>query len=139
MAVVFRTQRRVEFSDTDMAGIVHFARFFIWMESVETEFLRSLGLSVALEWEGQRIGLPRVSTRCDYISQVTFEDVMDIEVEIEKLGTKSITYLFHFTKNGKSVARGSTTACCCAKNEERQLVGIPLPASFKAKIAAVMS
>lgn len=137
MPVLFRTTRRVEFSDTDMAGIVHFSRFFLWMESVETEFLRSLGLSVSLEWEGQRIGLPRVSARCDYLSQVTFEDVMDIEVEVEKLGTKSITYLFHFLKNGVSVARGSTSACCCAKSGGK-LVSIPLPESFKAKIAAVM-
>lgn len=138
MAVVFRTQRRVEFSDTDMAGIVHFARFFVFMEHAEQEFLRSLGLSVSMEWEGQRIGLPRVSAHCDYVSQVTFEDVMDVEIEVEKLGTKSITWLFHFSKNGKTVARGSTTACCCAKNTERQLVSIPIPASFKARIEAVM-
>ena len=42
----YRTQRRVEFSHTDMAGIVHFSRYFIYMESVEHEFLRHLGTSV---------------------------------------------------------------------------------------------
>jgi len=32
----WRTSRRVEFGDTDMAGIVHFSRFFLWMEAAET-------------------------------------------------------------------------------------------------------
>ena len=46
MAKTFTTQRMVEFSDTDMAGIMHFASFFHYMESVEHEFIRSLGLSI---------------------------------------------------------------------------------------------
>ncbi len=45
----FRTTRRVEFRDTDMAGIMHFSAFFTTLESVEHEFLRSLGLSVVME------------------------------------------------------------------------------------------
>jgi acyl-CoA thioester hydrolase len=28
MSAVFRTTRRVEFADTDMAGIAHFSNFF---------------------------------------------------------------------------------------------------------------
>ena len=41
MSTSFRVQRRIEFCDTDMAGIVHFANFFRFMESAEVEFLRS--------------------------------------------------------------------------------------------------
>ena len=40
MADPFRTTRLVEFGDTDMAGIVHFANFFRYMESAEHAFLR---------------------------------------------------------------------------------------------------
>lgn len=139
MPVVFRTKRRIEFFDTDMAGIVHFSRFFIYMEQAETEFLRSMGLSVSLVWEGKPIGFPRVSAKCDYISTVTFEDVMDIEVSIEKLGTKSITYQFNFSKDGRPVAVGTTVACCCQKSADRKMEGIPIPTSFKAKLEALMT
>ena len=52
MPCEYRTRRRIEFVDTDMAGIVHFARFFVFMEAAEHEFLRSLGLSVHLEHDG---------------------------------------------------------------------------------------
>ena len=43
MSIVFRTTRRVELADTDMAGIVHFANFFRFMESAEVDFLRASG------------------------------------------------------------------------------------------------
>ena len=33
--------RRVEFGDTDLAGIMHFSNFFRFMEAAETDFLRA--------------------------------------------------------------------------------------------------
>lgn len=134
MRVVHRTQRRVEFSDTDMAGIVHFAQFFIWMEHVEQEFLRSIGLSVSMTWEGQYIGFPRVSAGCDYLSPVTFQDVMDIELSIERIGTKSISYHFAFTKETIPVASASLVTCCVGKTADRKMAGIPIPETFKARL-----
>ena len=41
----FRTTRLVEFHDTDMAGIMHFAAFYLYMASTEHEFFRSLDIS----------------------------------------------------------------------------------------------
>ncbi len=93
----FRTKRRVEFGDTDMAGIVHFSNFFRFMEAAECEFLRARGLSVKLEWEGQALGFPRVSASCDYLSPARFEDVLDIAVTIERVGRKSVTFALEFS------------------------------------------
>jgi len=42
MAYEFKLVRRVEFNETDAAGIVHFSNFFRYMESVEHAFFRSL-------------------------------------------------------------------------------------------------
>ena len=60
MPYEFKTTQQVEFSDTDMAGIMHFANFFRFMEVTEHAFLRSLGLSVHMEEDGRTIGWPRV-------------------------------------------------------------------------------
>ena len=49
MTTEFSISRRVEFSETDLAGIMHFTNFYRWMEICEHEFLRSLGLSVDME------------------------------------------------------------------------------------------
>ena len=46
MAYEFRTKRRVEFADTDMAGIIHFTSLFRYMEETEHAFFRSLAWSI---------------------------------------------------------------------------------------------
>ena len=67
-AIAFRTTRRVEFSDTDAAGIAHFTAFFRFMEQAEHELLRSVGLSVFMPVDGEEITWPRVSSKCDFRS-----------------------------------------------------------------------
>src|SRR5262245_54290813 len=110
MATPFQTTRRVEFGDTDMAGIVHFANFFRYMESAETEFLRSLGLSVSWEQDGRRYGFPRVSATCDFSRPARFGDLLTVAVTVEKVGQKSVTYRHDFTRDGNPIAVGRITA-----------------------------
>lgn len=134
MSESFRTSRRVEFADTDLAGIAHFANFFRWMESAEVEFLRSRGLSVALAWEGQKLGFPRVSASCDYLRPVTFEDVVEIEVKVARLGRKSVTYAFTFFKDGVEVARGQVTSCCCQVGPGSGIASIEIPEGIRQRL-----
>src|SRR5438094_10678058 len=79
----FHTSRLVEFADTDMAGIMHFASFYRYMESAEHELLRSLGLSVYSEIGGVPITFPRVAASCDFHSPARCEDVLEIDVTVE--------------------------------------------------------
>ncbi len=136
MANPFRTQRRIEFCDTDMAGIVHFANFFRFMEAAEVEYLRSRGISVKLEWEGQHLGFPRVSASCDYISPAKFEELIDIAVTLEKIGTKSVTYNFEFFRDADLLARGRVTSVCCLIRPDDRLEAIEIPQSLRDKIQA---
>jgi YbgC/YbaW family acyl-CoA thioester hydrolase len=131
---VHHTTRRIEFCDTDMAGIVHFANFFRFMESAEVEFLRSRGLSVKLDWEGRTIGFPRVSATCDYLKPARFEELLDVAVRIENLGTKSVTYGFVFSRNGEEIARGKVTSVCCLVKPGNQLEAIEIPASYRQRL-----
>jgi acyl-CoA thioester hydrolase len=136
MPLPFRTSRRVEFCDTDMAGIVHFSNFFRYMEFAEQEFLRSRGLSVAWTDGGQRYGFPRVAAACDFLKPVRFEDVLDIAVTVANLGTKSVTYAFEFSCRGEPVARGRVSAVCCRKGPQGELESIEIPPAIRAKLEA---
>ena len=130
----FRTCRRIEFGDTDMAGIVHFANFFRFMESAECEFLRARGLSVKMVWEGQTIGFPRVSAACDYIKPALFEDVLDVAVIVERIGMKSVTYVFEFSRAGERIASGKVTSVCCRVGKDNQLEGMQIPAGYRERL-----
>ena len=127
MPYEYHTQRQIEFSDTDLAGIVHFSRFFVFMETAEHQFLRSLGTSVSTEWDGNKIGWPRLSASCEYLHPVKFQDILDIHLTIVRKGTKSITYQFVFKKDEIEVARGQVTAVCCICNPGEPLEAIPIP------------
>lgn len=133
MAEPFHATRRVEFGDTDMAGIMHFAKFFNYMEEVEHEFLRSRGLTVVMMHEGRRIGWPRVSAKCDFLRPVRFEDLVDIYLTLTRIGEKALTYSFDFKVRGESIATGELSTCCCLVSPEG-IKSIPLPADLRAKL-----
>ncbi len=134
MTEPFRTVRRVEFADTDMAGIAHFSNFFRWMESAEVDFLASRGLNVALVWDGQKLGFPRVSASCDFARPVTFMDVIEIAVRVERVGAKSVTYAFEFSKGGEVVARGKVTSVCCRVRPDHAIEAVEIPEGIRAKL-----
>lgn len=132
----FHVQRRVEFCDTDMAGIVHFSNFFRYMEYAEVEFLRARGLNVKMEAQGRQVGFPRVAAACDYLKPARFEDLLDIAVRVERLGTKSVTYAMEFTCRGEVLARGKVTSVCCLITEGKALQAVDIPESYRRKVEA---
>ena len=131
----FHTTRRVEFSDTDMAGIVHFSRFFVFMEAAEHAFLRALETSVSTEWEGNKIGWPRLEATCTYLSPAVFEDVLDIHLKVIRKGTKSLTYRFDFSRGETVIARGELSTVCCICNPGEKIRSIPIPDFIADQIA----
>ena len=139
MPAAYHTTRRVEFADTDAAGIAHFAAFFRWMEEVEHEFWRSLGLSVVLPDEAGRITWPRVHADCDFRSPARFEDLLDIHVGVSGLGERSVTFNFQFSLDGREVATGSLTAVCCRLVPEIGPKSMAIPAEVREQLAAAMN
>jgi acyl-CoA thioester hydrolase len=131
MAYQFQVTRRVEFSDTDMEGIMHFSNFFRFMESAEHGFFRSLGYSVVLSRCGFEVGLPRVHAECDYLAPLRFEDEVNIHLLVERKGSRSLTYQFRFYRqDGPStveVARGRVTAVCVSRNADGSFKAVALP------------
>lgn len=130
MAEPFRTTRLVEFHDTDMAGIMHFASFFHYMESAEHELLRSTGFSIYSTFEGQTLSFPRVAVSCDFKSPARCEELLEISIQITRLGRKSISYRFNFTHQGREVAEGQMTSVCCRIDPDQPLASVPIPAEL---------
>jgi 4-hydroxybenzoyl-CoA thioesterase/acyl-CoA thioester hydrolase len=123
------TTRRVEFRDTDAAGIMHFSVFFTAMESAEQELLRGLGLGVMFRDERGNIGFPRVSVKCDYQSPLRLNDEYQIEVRLGRIGSKSVTYDFAFTLGDRAIAKGEMTSVCCRFADDGTPNSVVIPES----------
>jgi acyl-CoA thioester hydrolase len=133
----FTTRRRVEFRDTDAAGIVHFSAFLLWMESAEHELLRAVGLRVIDRGpDGIDASWPRVSVACEFTAAVRFGDEVDIAVTVEKIGRSSVTYAFAFTHDGRDVARGRVVAVRCLLRPGRDPESVAIPDDIVARLSA---
>jgi acyl-CoA thioester hydrolase len=139
MAYEFKLTRRIEFVETDMAGIVHFANFFRMMEATEHAFFRALGLSIHSHVAGATTGWPRVSATCDYRAPLRFEEEVEIHLLVAEVRSRSIRYAFIFRKaaDGTEVARGTVAAVCAGVQQATgKLAALPIPDTVRAAIQA---
>ena len=138
MPYEFRVTRRVEFSETDMEGIMHFSNFFKFMETAEHGFFRSIGYSVVLSRNGLDLCLPRVHAECDYLAPLRFEDEVQIHLLVEKKGSRSLSSQFHFHRVDahapRLVAHGRMTVVCAARQKDGSLKAVPFPKSLAERI-----
>ena len=139
MSTAFVTSRRVEFSDTDAAGMMHFTAFFRMMEQAEHDLFRSVGLSIIEHDAEGTISWPRVSAKCDFQAAAHFADLLEIEVRIARLGQRSVTYAHRFVHNGQSLASGEVTAVCCRLRGSEPPQSLPIPSRIVQKLQAFVS
>ena len=149
MSTEFSWERRVEFCETDAAGIAHFSSLIIYMEQAEHALLRSLGLSVAHSATAtpygatpddstlRNVSWPRVRVECDFLSPAKFEDIVSINVFLSVLGKKSVTYQHRLYIGTRAIATGSMTSVCC-KRENGTLVGREIPAEIRDALSTYM-
>lgn len=113
MAKTFSYEHQVQFSETDMAGIVHFSNYFKWMEFTENAFFSELKLPL-VEFSPEKIaGWPRVNASCQFKAPLRFQDKVEIKLLIKQIRNHSIVYEFEFSKKSmrgsQEVAKGEMT------------------------------
>lgn len=151
MSSHFSLIKRVEFAETDAAGIMHFSNFYRFMEVCEHAFLRSLGFSVhpAGKQSDQGgaaadVGWPRVHASCDFKKALKFEEEVEVELVIEELRKRTISYGFYFWKNPGDVdkrilaATGKFTVVCVSWGEEDGgMKAVEIPSSLREKLEKI--
>lgn len=129
----FRYQRRVQFHETDLAGVVHFSSFFKYMEEAEHALWRSAGLTI--DRAGAEIGWPRVSAAFDFRSPLRFEDEFEVIVRIATISKRTIEYVFEIVRGDERIGEGSLTAACVSKQAGR-MRSIAIPDDIAEKLRA---
>lgn len=155
MAHRFTFRRRVEFADTDVAGIMHFSNFFRFMEVTEHAFYRSLGFSVhpfqhgAADGPGPDpenpsppVGWPRVQASADFRLPLRFEEEVEVELLVEEIRNRTVRYYFQFWKNPDSAedrvlaATGRFTVVCVRMDPEtRRMKAVAIPDGLREKLS----
>jgi YbgC/YbaW family acyl-CoA thioester hydrolase len=138
VAYEFKFVRLVEFSETDMAGIVHFSNYAKYLEAAEHRFFRSIGHSIVAAKDSPRVGWPRVRIGFYFKKPLRFEDEIEIHLLVARLRSKSITYKFRIHKlNGDQpelAATGEMTVVCVSIADRSAMKACNIPKELAAKI-----
>ena len=130
--MTFIYRRRVEFAETDAAGMVHFSMFFRYMEESEHAFWRAAGLNI---WEsGEHLSWPRISATFDFKTPLKFQDECEVHTDMGNV-TRSTIQWNHTVKRGDVIAGiGSVTVVCVKKNPDGTMKSAAIPAELISRL-----
>ena len=121
---------RVGFSDTDAQGVVYYGRYMPYFDLARTEYHRHLG----------RVTLGNVdfamrAVTVEYVAGAKFDDMLEIFVRVERIGTTSILYdhAAYRVDDDTLMATAKATLVCIALDERR---AVPVPEEFRAQVEA---
>jgi acyl-CoA thioester hydrolase len=121
---------RVGFSDTDAQGVVYYGRYMPYFDLARTEYHRHLG----------RVHLGDVdfamrAVDVEYVAGARFDDLLEVFVRVERIGTTSITYdhAVYRTEDDTLMVTAKATLVCIALNERK---AVPVPQAFREQIEA---
>ena len=126
----YRLRRRVQFYETDAAGIVHFSWFFRYMEEAEHALWREAGLSIAPP--DAEIGWPRVAASFDFHSALRFEQEFDVWLRVAGMTKKTIRYTCLLARGDTKIATGTLTVACVRKRPNEPMKAIEIPPEIAA-------
>jgi YbgC/YbaW family acyl-CoA thioester hydrolase len=137
----FSLTRRVEFHETDAAGLMHFSNFYRWMEVCEHEWFRATGLAMmSVAADGVRRGWPRREASCGFVRPLRCGDLVRVTGTVVELGTASVGYEFVFEKDraGKwtEVARGRMTTVHVRQDAAGRMEAEAVPEAVRAVLGA---
>lgn len=133
--------RRIEFSETDMAGLVHFSNFFKYMETAERDFFEAAGVDLIRTMPGELVGWPRARAECKFSAPVRFGDTIDIHLAVKAVKDRSIELQFRIFRRNTDGSRtqcgkGQLTTVLTELSPAGELRSVPLPAHVRERITA---
>jgi YbgC/YbaW family acyl-CoA thioester hydrolase len=109
----------------DLAGIVHFNWFLLYMGEAEQALWRAAGLNLAQP--GAAVGFPRVAVACEYHRPLRFDEEFDICIRVAEMREKAIRYSCLMTRGDEPIATGTMTTVCVRKRPDQSFGAVPIP------------
>jgi YbgC/YbaW family acyl-CoA thioester hydrolase len=136
-----RSRRKIEFSETDMAGLVHFSNYFRYMETAERDFFEAAGLDLIQTGAGPLRGWPRTRAECKFSAPLHFGDTIEIHLAVLAVKDRSLEYrvrIFRLNADGSrtQAGKGQLTTIHAERLASGELRSIELPEEVRERICA---
>jgi acyl-CoA thioester hydrolase len=94
---------RVAWVDTDASGRIHYTAALRWAEATEAALFRRAGIL------GDYGRYPRRQVEAEYRRMLSFEDEVEVLLQVEKVGTTSVTFAWEILHAGEPAVTGRHT------------------------------
>jgi acyl-CoA thioester hydrolase len=130
----FRWRMRVRYNEVDAQALVYFAQHLTYYDNAITEFLRSLSFDLFgyARRSGQDFNV--VHAEVDFARPVRLDDVLDVAVEVARLGTSSVTFTttLHPADGDDVLSRGSVV---WVHADQATMRSTPIPDDLRGRLA----
>ena len=126
---------KIRFSETDMFGHMNNVSPFIYFEEARIEYFKQIGLFN--DFSKSDVVPVVADLQCDYIEQIFFDDVIDLYVKANRVGTSSLD-IHYMAKNkaGRICLTGRGSVVHINKHTGKAM---PLEEADKEKIYALQN
>lgn len=124
----FTFERTIAFSDTDMAGIVHFSSLLDYVEEAEHAMFFQAGIPPI----GAGILWPRLRLEVDFMAPARFGQKVKIEFPLVRIGTSSLTFEFRIFIAKQLCCQGKWVICHSKMGEDGKIHAERIPADYLA-------
>ena len=130
---------KVNYYETDKMGITHHSNYIRWMEEARINFLDQMGFGYKkLEEDG--IISPVISVECEYKYPTTFDDKIEIEVNVEEFkGVKLILKYIMTNIETKEIVLIGKTKHCFVDKDNRPIVLKKIFPEFDQKLKSFLN
>ena len=110
---------RVQYVDTDQAGVVHHAAYLRFMEGARIELLRAHGIDYRrFEIESGK-GLPVTEVRVKYRSPARFDDELSVETVVGVINRAKVRFDSRIVRGATLLCEAEITCACVLLAEAR--------------------
>jgi acyl-CoA thioesterase FadM len=121
-------KRRIEWIDTDAAGIYHWTTAFRLAEAAEAALHTALGIA-----DFTFGATPRVAVSASFTRALHFNELVDVALAVEAIGRSSVQYRLTITADAGPAVDGSVKACLIDRSTGR---ATPWPPDVRALLAS---
>lgn len=130
-------QYRVQWGDTDAAGIVFYPNYFRWFDHTGLEFLRALGLPLETLIRQHQIILPIIDAGCRFHHPARYSDLLTIETTITEMRARTFRFEYRVSCAGEITGRGYEVRGCVRSpaSADGKLELIAFPEEIRSRLA----
>lgn len=137
--MAFLSKNQVRMHDTDMAGILYFAKQYRFVHDALEDYLDSEGITFQHLFTKEKYVTVIVHSEADYYKSVFVGDRLEILLSVERIGNSAFTLLYQIYrvpkddhKKERDLVGLSRTVHCVVDAKTRQK--IPIPDSLKMRL-----